>query len=129
MEKPQIILHADVSLNYTVFDTKWIPVSTKFISLGTHPKGDGAFQIYEISGGKVQLVSEITKPRGLKCGTFGASALHQRHLATGDFEGNLQVWDMEALDSPIYDVRGHTQIINAIDGVGGLGIGAGAPEI
>ncbi|CAL1300754.1 unnamed protein product [Larinioides sclopetarius] len=129
MDKPQIILHADVSLNYTVFDTRWIPVSTKFVSLGTHPKGDGAFQIYEISGGKVQLVTDVTKPRGFKCGTFGSSPMHQRHLATGDFEGNLQLWDMESLDSPLFNVRGHTQIINAIDAVGGLGIGAGAPEI
>lgn len=59
MDKPQIILHADVSLNYTVFDTKWIPVSTKFVSLGTHAKGEGALQVYEISGGKVQLISDV----------------------------------------------------------------------
>ncbi|KFM80673.1 WD repeat-containing protein 92, partial [Stegodyphus mimosarum] len=129
MDKPQIILHADVSLNYTVFDTKWIPVSTKFISLGTHSKGTGAFQIYEISGGKVHLVSEDTKPKGFKCGTFGASGLHQRQLATGDFEGNLQIWDIDKSEVPVYSVKAHSQIINAIDGVGGLGIGAGAPEI
>ncbi|GBM67886.1 WD repeat-containing protein 92 [Araneus ventricosus] len=55
--------------------------------------------------------------------------MHQRHLATGDFEGNLQLWDIESLDSPLFNVRGHTQIINAIDAVGGLGVGAGAPEI
>jgi hypothetical protein len=36
---------------------------------------------------------------------------------------------MEKLDQPIYSVKGHTEIINAIDGVGGLGIGEGAPEI
>lgn len=30
---------------------------------------------------------------------------------------------------PIYSVKGHSEIINAIDGCGGLGIGGGAPEI
>ncbi|XP_033095163.1 WD repeat-containing protein 92 isoform X2 [Trachypithecus francoisi] len=30
---------------------------------------------------------------------------------------------------PVYSVKGHKEIINAIDGVGGLGIGEGAPEI
>ena len=36
---------------------------------------------------------------------------------------------MEKIDKPIYSVKGHKEIINAIDGVGGLGIGEGAPEI
>ena len=36
---------------------------------------------------------------------------------------------MESTDLPVYSVRGHKEIINCIDGVGGLGIGEGAPEI
>jgi hypothetical protein len=36
---------------------------------------------------------------------------------------------LEKLDKPIYSVKGHGEIINAIDAVGGLGIGEGAPEI
>ena len=30
---------------------------------------------------------------------------------------------------PLYSVNGHKEIINCIDGVGGLGVGEGAPEI
>ena len=37
--------------------------------------------------------------------------------------------DMEATECPVYSVNGHKEIINCIDGVGGLGIGEGAPEI
>lgn len=37
--------------------------------------------------------------------------------------------DLERLELPVYSVKGHDTIINAIDGVGGLGIGGGAPEI
>ena len=29
----------------------------------------------------------------------------------------------------MYSVKGHSEIINAIDSVGGLGVGEGAPEI
>lgn len=36
---------------------------------------------------------------------------------------------MENLETPVYTTKAHSQIINAVDGVGGLGIGAGAPEI
>lgn len=33
------------------------------------------------------------------------------------------------MEQPIYSVKAHKEIINAIDGIGGLGIGEGAPEI
>ena len=37
--------------------------------------------------------------------------------------------DLDKLELPVYSVKGHESIINTIDGVGGLGIGGGAPEI
>jgi hypothetical protein len=37
--------------------------------------------------------------------------------------------DLEKLEAPLYSVKAHKEIINCIDGVGGLGIGEGAPEI
>ena len=37
--------------------------------------------------------------------------------------------NLENTQRPVYSVKAHSQIINAIDGVGGLGIGEGAPEI
>jgi hypothetical protein len=36
----------------------------------------------------------VEKKASFKCGTFGASSLQQRHLATGDFEGKLMIWYM-----------------------------------
>jgi len=36
---------------------------------------------------------------------------------------------LEGLEVPVYSVQAHKEIINCIDGVGGLGIGEGAPEI
>ncbi|XP_053568083.1 dynein axonemal assembly factor 10 [Bombina bombina] len=129
LEKPQIIAHVQKSVNYTLFDCKWIPSSAKFVCLGNLARGNGVMQIYEIQHGEAKLVKEIEKPKPLKCGTFGASTLQQRYLATGDFGGNLNVWNLEAADVPVYSVQAHKEIINCIDGVGGLGIGDGAPEI
>jgi len=37
--------------------------------------------------------------------------------------------NLENTERPVYSVKAHSEIINAIDGVGGLGIGEGAPEI
>ena len=37
--------------------------------------------------------------------------------------------NLDKTDVPLYSVNGHKEIINCIDGVGGLGVGEGAPEI
>lgn len=37
--------------------------------------------------------------------------------------------NLEVPDVPVYSVKAHKEIVNSIDGVGGLGIGDGAPEI
>ncbi|OWK10607.1 WDR92, partial [Cervus elaphus hippelaphus] len=78
---------------------------------------------------RLRNASDIEKAKPIKCGTFGATSLQQRYLATGDFAGNLHIWNLEAPEVPVYSVKGHKEIINTIDGVGGLGIGEGAPEI
>lgn len=59
MDKPQIILHVQKSLNYTIFDAKWIPCSAKFVALGNYARGTGALQIYEVSHGDLNLVKEV----------------------------------------------------------------------
>lgn len=59
LEKPQIIAHTQKSLNYTVFDCKWIPCSAKFVCLGNLARGSGVLQIYELQHGDVQLIKEV----------------------------------------------------------------------
>ena len=60
MEKPQIILHIQKSVNYTLFDTKWIPCSAKFVALGNYARGSGALQIYEVSHGDVKCIFDVS---------------------------------------------------------------------
>ena len=57
--KPQIIAHIEKSLNYTIYDVKWIPCSAKFVVLGSHPRDTGALQVYELSKGEVKLIHEV----------------------------------------------------------------------
>lgn len=64
LEKPQIVIHLEKHLNYTVYDTKWIPCSAKFVVLGSHPRNTGALQVYELSKGELKLVSEVGVENG-----------------------------------------------------------------
>ncbi len=112
LEKPQMITHIEKSLNYTVFDVKWMPSSAKVVVLGSHPRDTGALQVYEVSNGELKLVLEVSffwkvyiqimschdsqseKKHSFKCGSFGATSLHKRRFATGDFGGRLNIWQV-----------------------------------
>lgn len=86
-----MIAHIEKSLNYTVFDVKWIPCSAKFVVLGTKPKGTGVIQLFELNQENLDNVKEIEKKAAFKCGTFGASTLRDSHLAVGDFAGRMMI--------------------------------------
>ncbi len=76
-------------------------------------------QVWQLQGNELKLAAEREYPHPLKCGTFGASSLSQRHLATGNFEGKLQIFDLERLAVPTFSTQAHAGIINQIDGAGG----------
>jgi len=126
---PQIIEHISKSTNFTPFDTKWVPCSARFVVVGVAPKGTGLLHVYELDHGKLKLISQTEKKDGIKCGTFGASHFEKRHFATGNYNGDLNIWDLEKLESPVFSTKAHSALINCIDGIGGLNIGNGAPEI
>lgn len=84
---PQIIVHAQESLDFTPFEVRWVPHSARFVILGQMPRATGAIQIHELNRGECKKVSQTERPKGFKCGTFHASAIEDRHLATGDYEG------------------------------------------
>lgn len=86
LSKPQIICHIEKSVNYSLFDAKWIPSSAKFVVTGSRPRGSGVIEVYEVSNGELKLVKSIERSNPIKCATFGASSLRERYLATGDFK-------------------------------------------
>lgn len=92
LEKPQIICYKDKVLNHTIHDVKWIPCSAKFVAIGGKSNGAGIIEIYSLTSEGIEKTDEFCKKDHFKCGTFDASNLRNRHLATGDFGGRLQVW-------------------------------------
>ena len=126
---PQILEHISKSVQITSYDVKWIPSSARFVVMGAFARATGCLQVYELDGVDLKLSKEVETKASVKCGTFGASGLAERHLATGNFEGYLQMYDLERAEKPVMDVKAHTSIVNAIDGCGGAHRGYGAPEL
>lgn len=91
MDKVQMLAHIEKSLNYQIFDVKWIPYSAKFIVIGTKTNGKGIIQFYELDSPNIELINEIQLDNALKCCSFGTSVPGERHLSIGDFNGNLRV--------------------------------------
>lgn len=91
MDKVQTIAHIEQTLNYSVFDVKWVPFSAKFVSIGSTTTGKGIVQIFELDSPKLNLVKEITVESSLKCCSFGLSSPGERHLVVGDFAGKLKI--------------------------------------
>jgi len=129
LERPQIVELSAKSVTYTLFDALWVPSAARFVTLGQHARGTGAIEVFGLEKGSIVSQKAFEKKEAFKCGTFGAASTEERHLATGDFEGNMRVWDLERMDEPLYNVKAHETIVNCIDGCGGLGVGGGAPEI
>ena len=99
-----------------------VPPSARMVVLGCHPRGTGALQVFSMTRADLKLEVEVgacglrirewreaaeaasealpdpfcarqsEKHAAFKCGTFGASSLAERHLATGDFDGRLAIW-------------------------------------
>lgn len=87
LDKPQIIAHIQKSLNYTIFDCKWVPCSAKFVCMGNFPRGTGVMQIYELQRGDAVLLKEVTRATPAFCLTSVASFLHS--LKPCLFQGTL----------------------------------------
>lgn len=89
---PQIIELMSKSVTFTPYEVRWVPCSARFVVLGIGTKGQGIIKTYTLEGGQIKLLSEVEKKEGIKCGTFGASLYEKRHLATGNYVGELNIW-------------------------------------
>lgn len=77
--------------NFSVFDTKWIPQTAKFVAIGGRANATGLIKVYEMNGGQIDVVREINKKDTFKCAAFGLSRTQNAYLAIGDFGGALQI--------------------------------------
>ena len=123
-------------MTFTPHDTKWIPSSARLVCCGITTSNKGILQLYQLQEGKLSTLHTNTFPNGIKCSTFGASRIIDRHLAMGDYKGQFTIVDLESLTNndpakTLFSAQhAHNGIINSIDGIGGMqGFGNGAPEI
>lgn len=120
VSRQQIIEHVKKSLLFTAFDIKWVPFSATCAVVGHYPNNQGAITLFQLSKGELRPVTEVRKPLPFKCCTFGHSAGEgtARTLATGDFSGNIELWDVDkGFDRPsLTFAKAHSSIINSIDG-------------
>lgn len=129
LSKPQIIIHREEQVNYQLKDCQWIHDSAKFTAVGGKPNMKGVINIYGLDEKGIQTVQEYEKPVAIECATFQSSSINRRHLAIGNYGGELEIVDLEHSAKSIYTVKAHQGLIYCIDGIGGLGIGCGAPEL
>jgi WD40 repeat protein len=134
--QPNIIQHVTKSLNWSCQDVKWIPRTASFIALGHYARGTGTAQVFNLTVGddnRSTLATKLEIPEhhtAIKCGTFEMNTSYDdcSKVATGDYEGGLNVFDLNKNGAKVYSVKSaHRSIINSI---GGAGIhGNGPPEI
>ena len=60
MTRSQILAHIEKPVNYTLFDVQWIPSSARLIAMGSHPRGTGIWQVYQMSKGELKLLEEVS---------------------------------------------------------------------
>lgn len=69
------------------------------MALGGYARGTGCLQVWELRDGDLALVAEREHAAAFRSGSFGASALADRRLATGNFKGGLQVEEALGADA------------------------------
>lgn len=119
-KKAEIAAYIDFSTDFHIFDTKWVPsFPTKFVIVGATTKSSqrGSIQIYQLNNDQLDVEKIIEKKVAYRCASFDAT-VRNTSICLGNFHGNLQVFDIEKFDFPIYDVKAHDGIVNCLDGIG-----------
>ncbi|KAI8099874.1 WD40-repeat-containing domain protein [Halteromyces radiatus] len=106
-------------LAFTPYDVKWIPSSSRFCAVGGTGRSTGKITIFDFNGKIASITAETETGTPFRCCTLGAADMHTRHVATGDFNGGLELWDTQRLELPIETIMAHESIIHSIDGTGG----------
>lgn len=91
MDQPSIFTYISHTDFFSIFDTKWITGTAKFVAIGGNAKSTGCIKVFELNGDRLDILHEINKKYPLRCASFGLSRTRQSYMSTGDFKGSLQV--------------------------------------
>ncbi|CEP18572.1 hypothetical protein [Parasitella parasitica] len=82
-------------------------------TVGATNHGTGKIAIYNLVGKQLELKAETETNSAVRCVAITGQT---RNVATGDFDGQLQIWDAQRFDIPLMSFKAHDSIINSIDG-------------
>ena len=57
----QIVSYVEKPVSFTLFDARWIPLSKRLVVVGSHAKGTGIWQVYELKGDRLELLHQVIK--------------------------------------------------------------------
>jgi WD40 repeat protein len=126
-DRSHIVEMMSESLPFTVYDARWVPTSCRFVLVGSRPRATGALQVYKMNtqataqSDRILKLSDVETQHAIKCATFAACDPIQRHVAIGDFGGNLEIYDLLNPNKSVFSHKVHGEVINAIDGGGAPG--------
>lgn len=55
LNAPQVIEHQSISLDFTPYDTRWVPGTAKFVLGGQTPSAKGILKMYKLNQEKCDL--------------------------------------------------------------------------
>lgn len=125
---PQIFEHIQESLNFTPYDTKWLPYSCKFVLSGQTPRMKGILKFMTLEQSSVKELSSVELGTGVKGTCF--NYYHSSSvpgLAVAEMSGKLYTFDVEK-QKVSWEVQAHEGMTNCVDSVGGV-LGKGAVEL
>ena len=59
MDRPQILVFREKSLNYTCFDAKWVPKSARFVVLGCMPRQTGVIEVMKLTTNGLESLAQV----------------------------------------------------------------------
>lgn len=106
---------ASVPTHFIPLQSKWIPHSDRFITLGSFKDGKGALSLHQLDQNlEIKTIRNIEISTGFRCGSFGISPSCLRMLTTGQYDGTVSTWDLQHLDTPVWTNK-HSNLVNYID--------------
>lgn len=106
---------AEKLVDSQIFSLSWIPSSARFCTLGSDIKGQGNISIYSLNGREIVETESVSVENNLRCSTLQTGDTSNRQMATGDFSGNLCLWDLETMKQ-VKAVKAHSDVLTCISG-------------
>ena len=106
---------SSVACSYTPLSSKWMPQSNRFVSVGSYKDGKGVISIQELDQDlNCRTIRNLEFDSGFRCCSFGVEPKALRRLVTGQYNGNVSVFDLEHPQTPVWSAKEDT-LINSVD--------------